>query len=37
MNKFVSAAKHFLRTWCRHMTAAYDSWERRSFPHGDGI
>jgi hypothetical protein len=37
MLKIVSAAERYLRTWCRRMADAYESWESRTFPNGDGI
>lgn len=37
MPTILSAVHRYLRTWCRRMAKAYDRWESRPFPFGDGI
>ncbi len=37
MPRIVSAAHRYLRKWCRRVAKAYDRWESRAFPYGDGI
>ena len=37
LTRWFAALTRFLVAWPSGVAGAYDGWERREFPHGDGI